>query len=72
MSSIGEWLAHPSGGPLRRERLPKQMLGFLDATPEPAQMVQQMPLGKMRMFPGGLDAGALAQLVEEANGSGLA
>ncbi|MFC6879118.1 glycoside hydrolase family 3 C-terminal domain-containing protein [Actinomadura yumaensis] len=67
MSTLGEWLDHPVGGPLLRRRLREapRRDGLTRADPALAAMARGIPLAKFRTFGIGLSVEAVDGLVTE-------
>jgi beta-glucosidase len=66
-SPLGEWLAHPAGGPLLRQLFDASGSAGLLGNPELMTLMSGNPLDRLCRFPGvGVTDDALAALVERA------
>jgi beta-glucosidase len=65
-SSVGEWLAHPVGGPALREALDGGQGAAVIRDPEILRMVESLPLRRLVSMSGGrLDLGDIDQLIAQ-------
>ncbi|NUT38729.1 MAG: beta-glucosidase [Thermoactinospora sp.] len=69
MSTLGEWLAHPVGGPVLRELMAEHVPWLAEAGPALLGMAYGVPLIKFRTFGIGLSAEVVDALVARCAGS---
>ncbi|MGH3391066.1 MAG: glycoside hydrolase family 3 C-terminal domain-containing protein [Actinomadura sp.] len=71
MSTLGEWLDHPVGGPVIRQRLlnTPSLSGAEEADPALLGLARGIPLAKFSTFGIGLTDEVVAQLVEAVQGT---
>ena len=67
-STVGEWLDHPSGGPLLRGLLTPLREGAGASAPELLPLLLQLPVVKLLTWPVGLTADRLTEMCDQANG----
>ncbi|TDC96560.1 glycoside hydrolase family 3 C-terminal domain-containing protein [Actinomadura sp. 7K507] len=63
MSTLGEWLDHPAGGPILRDRLGDRFTGMAESSPALFNLMRGIPLAKFRSFGIGLTPEVVDDLV---------
>mgnify|MGYP001121677235 CR=1 FL=1 len=70
MSTLGEWLDHPVGGPVLRERIGTRLSESADLPPALFTLVRGIPLAKFSTFGIGLTPDVVDELVAAVSGGG--
>jgi len=67
-SPVGEWLAHPAGGPVLRQAIGGMRGSALASDPAILRMVESLPLDRLIAMTGGrLDTAGIGQFLDQAN-----
>jgi beta-glucosidase len=68
-SPVGEWLAHPAGGPVLRQAIAGMPGSALASDPAILHMVESLPLERLIVMTGGrLDTAGIGEFLGHANG----